>query len=265
LSYCRKCGAKLEPEMAYCPKCGTPVAIQQPYENRRRNENRPLNPLVIVGIVILAVAAVAIVLVFVGGGLFGHVGSGELSTQNYDFDGFTAVSPGDGFNVEITQGSIYSVKVTTDDNLQQYVDIHKSGSTLEINLQPGSYQTTDLTAQITMPNLQKVQASGGSVVNAQNLNLVTNFGADLSGGSRLTMVGQGVDVTLVGSGGANLYLADFQVNNAQVDLSGGTQCTVNATGTISGVLSGGAHLYYRGNPTLGSIDTTGGSSISQVP
>ncbi len=254
--------------MTYCPKCGTPVAVQQqPYENRRRNENRSLNPLVIVGIVILAVAAVAIVLVSVwGGGLFGHVGSGQLSTQQIDIDGFTAVSPSGGFNVEVTQGSIYSIKVTTDDNLQQYVDIHKSGSTLEIHMKPGiGYQPTALKAEVTMPNLEQVQASGGSVVNAQNLNLVTNFGADLSGGSRLTMTGQGVDVTLVGSGGANFNLADFQVNNAHVDLSGGSQCTVNASGTISGDLSGGAHLYYKGNPTLGSIDTTGGSGISQVP
>jgi hypothetical protein len=253
--------------MAYCPKCGTPIAIQQqPYENRRRNESKPLNPLVIVGIVVLAVAAVAIVLVFVwGGGLFGHVGSGQLSTQNFDIDVFTAVSPSGGFNVEITQGSIYSVKVTTDDNLQQYVDIHKVGSTLEIQMQPGGYQTTALKAEVTMPNLEQVQASGGSVVNAQNLNLVTNFGADLSGGSRLTMTGQGVDVTLVGSGGSNLNLGDFQINNAQVDLSGGSQATVNAADTISGDLSGDSHLYYKGNPTLGSIDTTGGSGISQVP
>jgi hypothetical protein len=132
-----------------------------------------------------------------------------------------------------------------------------------VGLKPGiGYQTTQLRAEITMPDLQSLQLSGGTVVNAQNFNVTSNFVADLSGGSRLTMTGQGANLTVRGSGGANINLTGFPVHNATVDLSGGSQCIVNLDGRLDATLSGGAQLHYKGNPTLGRIDTSGGASIS---
>lgn len=38
MSYCPKCGAKVEEEMTFCPKCGAPLKTEQPQEWRRRAE-----------------------------------------------------------------------------------------------------------------------------------------------------------------------------------------------------------------------------------
>jgi hypothetical protein len=124
--------------------------------------------------------------------------------------------------------------------------------------------TTTLKAEITMPDLQALQFSGGVIANVEGFNLTHNLITDCSGGSSLTMNGQTVSLSLTGSGGANLHLANLQVQNATVDLSGGSQATVTVDGKLDATLSGGAHLYYRGNPTLGTIDISGGAGISKV-
>ena len=256
--------------MAFCPKCGT--ATNQPHIQQRNYESdakviRTVG-LAVVGVVI-AIAIIVIALLAVGvlpgsQSPFGHIGSGNVTTQQFNLTDFSAISASHGFNVQIIQGTTYSVKVSTDDNLQQYLNVHKEGNTLYVELQPGGYQTTQLKAEITLPTIKNIQLSGGTIANAQNINLNDTLGIDLSGGSQVTMTGQATDLTLSGSGGSIMHLGDLQANNATVDYSGGSQGTVNLNGKLDISLSGGSQLHYKGNPTLGTVDSSGGSIISPV-
>jgi hypothetical protein len=269
MGYCWKCGNKLEDDMAYCPKCG--AAVNQPSSRDYVKEDKVIRSVGLVVVGVLAAVAILIVALLAVGVLpginapFGTIGSGNVTTQPYDLTDFTAVSASHGFNVVITQDSVYKVKVTTDDNIQQYVDVHKDGSALYVGLKPGfGITTTQLKVEVSMPNLMNLQLSGGSQASGQNLTLVTNLGIDFSGGSRATLSGQAVDLTVSGSGGSNIDLRDLQVQNASVDLSGGSQAKVNASGRLDVNLSGGSQLQYRGNPTMGSQDISGGSRISPL-
>ena len=269
MGYCWKCGNKTEDDMTYCPKCGSTLKEVQ---HRAYGGDDKVIRAVGLGVVgVLAATAIIIVILFAVGLLpgaqmpFGTIGSGHATTEQFNLTDFTAISASHGFNVVITQGSSYSVKVTTDDNLQQYVDVHKGGSTLYVGLKPGfGISTTQLKVEVTMPNLTNLQLSGGSQATAQNLNLAGNLGIDFSGGSRATLSGTAVDLTVGGSGGSNINLQDLQVQNARVDLSGGSQAKVNASGRLDVNLSGGSQLQYRGNPTMGSQDISGGSRISPL-
>jgi hypothetical protein len=254
--------------MAFCPKCG--AATNQPHIQERNHDDgakiiRTIGIVVIavvLAIVILVVALVAVGVLPGSPSPFGHIGSGQVTTQQFNLTDFTAVSASHGFNVQITQGTTYSVKVMTDDNIQQYLNVHKEGTTLYVELKPGGYQTTQLKAEITLPTIKNIQLSGGSIVNAQNFNLSDTLGIDLSGGSQVTVTGQATDLTLSGSGGSIMRLGDLQANNATVDMSGGSQGTVNLNGRLDASLSGGSQLHYKGNPTLGRVDSTGGSTIT---
>lgn len=269
MSYCWKCGAKLEEGMAYCPKCGT--ATNQPHIQERNYEGdaqiiRTVGLAVIgvvVAIVIIVIALLAVGVLPGSQSPFMHTGSGQVITQQYNLSDFTAVSASHGFNVQIIQGSTYSVKIATDDNLQQYISVRKEGNALVVGLQNGiGFSTTQLRAEITMPNIKNIQLSGGCISNVQNFNISGNLGIDISGGSQVTVTGQATDLTLSGSGGSIMNLRDLQANNAMVDFSGGSQGTVNLNGRLDATLSGGSQLHYKGNPTLGRVDSTGGSSIS---
>ncbi len=61
------------------------------------------------------------------------------------------------------------------------------------------------------------------------------------------------------SGGSRLELSDFQVHDTNVNLSGGSKATINLSGKLDADLSGGSHLWYIGNHTMGNIQTSDGS------
>ena len=86
---------------------------------------------------------------------------------------------------------------------------------------------------------------------------------DLSGASFLEVEGSANDVDIQASGASHVELPDLSVVDADINLSGASVITVNASGRLDGNLSGGSRLIYMGNPTLGSISASGGSTLSQ--
>ncbi len=215
----------------------------------------------LLGLVAVAVLAI-VILIFA---VMSTYGTTNIETQQYTFTDFADVSAGNGFNLQITKGNAYSINVTTDSNRQDRVDIYKSGGTLIIKLKPGlSFSASPLKAEITMPDLENIQLSEGASATAHNFNLSHNFAAYLTGGSSLTMTGQALNLTVNGLGGANLNLSEFQVNDVNVDLREGSQCTVNLIGNMAGTLSSGAKLSYIGNPTLDELHISGGANMQQA-
>lgn len=103
-----------------------------------------------------------------------------------------------------------------------------------------------------------IELSGGSRVtgdiSADDVNL------ELSGGSRIELVGSADNLVANGSGGSHLELGSFPVDNANIEISGGG-ATVDVSGTLDLDLSGGSRVLYDGEPKLGDIDLSGGSTF----
>ena len=51
----------------------------------------------------------------------GIVGSGELETREMEYSGFERLDIGSAFEVDITRGDSYSVIITADDNVIEYI------------------------------------------------------------------------------------------------------------------------------------------------
>jgi serine/threonine-protein kinase len=175
------------------------------------------------------------------GGLVSVTGSGNVVTQEEAITGFDRLDVSQGFQVDVIQEDTFSVVIRVDDNLVEHLRVVKQGSTLKIGLeQTRSYSDVTLQAEIAMPEL---------------------VGLDSSGGSRVAASGSGEDIAIDASGGSGADLASFTVVNANVDASGGSQVSVNVSGTLNVDASGGSQVYYSGNPTLGVIDTSGGAQV----
>jgi hypothetical protein len=293
MSFCSKCGAELDKDAKFCPKCGTTVGPPRGGLERRvkRGQRRPMSRLTIALIILLVVVvvAVAVVAAVILGFWqpFGHVvGSGNLVTEQKGFSDFTTVEVGSGFEVEITQLSSHSISITADDNLLDYIQVSKTGDTLTIHLKWGySYQDVTLRTEISMPELYELELSGGTYGTVEGFSSSHEFVLGLSGGSSLigdfttsgdaqfTLSGgshlielEGVanDLRISASSGSNLKLSDFHVNDASVNLSGGSDATINLDGRLDANLSGGSHLAYVGDPTMGDVQTSGGSTVEKI-
>lgn len=228
-------------------------------------------------------------------------GSGEVITREFDYSDFTRLEIDYAFTAEIARSDSYLVKISLDDNLFKYLDINKSGDTLRITMEPGNiYSKTQQRAVIMLPDLERLEVSGASkayvvdftsshdlIINISGASQVDisdvssgnayleisgaskiegNFTVkdadfEISGASSVTLEGSAEDIALDVSGASQAELSDLTINNARFDLSGASQATVNASGQLSGDLSGASLLEYLGNPTIGSFTSSGGSEI----
>ena len=248
----------------------------------------------------IAVALLSWLLVGCVGGVV--TGSRNLETREFNFSDFTRVEVSSAFEVEIAQSDSYSISVTADENLFDYIVVSQQGAMLQIRLKTARYIGTTQRASITMPDLYGLELSGATHGAVQGFGSSHDFTLELSGASSLSMVdmtagdirfdisgasrvtgdmtagdadfdisgastvelqGSGGDIVADTSGASSIKLADFPVNNANVKLSGASNGTVNLDGRLDANLSGASRLTYVGEPTMGSITTSGGSMLGE--
>ena len=210
-------------------------------------------------------------------------GSGNVVTQEEPITGFDKVDISYSFDVNISQGETFSVVIRADDNLVEHLQVIKQDSTLMIGLKPNSpdMRSATLQADITMPELTGLDLSGASHVTITGFKSVQTLVVDASGSSHLQgdivadtvsfNLGGSSEVILTGSaqnlimeeaaGSSVVDLTDFPVVDASVKAGGKSQVTVNVSGRLDVDASSSANVYYLGDPTLGTIDTSGGSSV----
>jgi hypothetical protein len=203
------------------------------------------------------------------GGLGGGTtisGSGNVVPQEYGLADFEQVDVSHAFDVKIIRGESYSVVVLVDDNLVEHLEVVKQGDTLRIGLKPlQAYTVRNATmeAEVTMPELTGVEASGASDVSATGFESDRDFRVNLSGASSAVLIGSAGNLTVDVSGSSDADLTNFSVGDARVDASGSSTVTLNVSGRLDADASGSSDVFYLGSPTLGNIDTSGASSVEQ--
>ncbi len=205
-------------------------------------------------------------------------GSGNMVTVSYDYTGFTMVEAEKGFELTIKQSQSYKIEITTDDNLRKYLDINETGNVLKIGLSGGHIDLTTLRVELSMPGIEGINLSSGASATITGFNSDNPFSVTLNGGSVLTgdivsgdagfgisggsivkLTGSGRDLMVRSSGGSEVTLDEFPVNNADINIDGGGRSFFNINGRLDTVLTGGSELYYTGEPELGDVNISGGS------
>lgn len=234
--------------------------------------------------IVVALMLVGLTSLAVGGCIGADVtGSGNLTTETHALTDFTRIEAHNGFELEVTMSDTFSIEITADDNVHEYIVVKKSGDTLEIGLRGTRfYHSVTIEAKVTMPALYKIELSGGSQAYITGFSSTHDFEVELSGGSRLSgdiitgdvefelsggsqvdLGGTGEDLAIEASGGSRLDIEDFPIDDASIDMSGGSRATINISGTLNAVLSGASRIEYVGEPTLGNLEMSGESKVER--
>jgi hypothetical protein len=252
---------------------------------------------------IMAVLIVALLTCGLAQGCQGGTrGSGKLQTENYNYSDFIRVEVSSAFKVEITQSNSYSVEVTADDNLLEYVEVSQDGDKLKIDLKKVTLLwPVTLEAKIAMPELRGLVLSGATRGTVSKLSSTRNLDIELSGASSLNLVdisagdvkfniygaskvsgnivandtefnideastaqlkGSASNMKVDAQGSSRVELAEFEVENVAINLSGASSGTVNVHGRLDADLGEASKLSYIGEPTMGTIKTSGASTLS---
>lgn len=231
------------------------------------------------------------------------VGSSNVVTRDYDFDGFNRLEVGSAFEVHIVQSDSFEVSIKMNDNLFDYLEISQDGSTLKIRMKPNySFRQSTREASVSIPAISALDLSGASrgdiagftstddlwleLSGASNLELldmkagdtrsnisgasrltgdieISDADFDISGASRVSLVGKCDYLELDVSGASSARLGDFPAITARVNLSGASNGDIEVTDELDVQLSGASRLTYSGDPTLKDVDVSGGSSLNK--
>ncbi len=208
----------------------------------------------------------------------------EVVTKDFTFSNFNDVNISSAFRVEITQASSYSISVTVDADKMELINVSKEGNQLIIGINPHLVPVNfhTLSVKITMPDIIGLALSGASNGTIRGFSSSNDFSLNLSGASRLNgdisagdvvfilsgassveLRGSDDDMAVSASGASSVKLSSFEVVNAGVILSGASNGTVKLDGVLDVDLSGASNLTYKGSPTLGDVNISGGSTINK--
>lgn len=240
------------------------------------------------GAVLIALIVLGVILIVVGAVfafVFLYWSAGPQITREYTNTNFTAIDVGSAFQVDIKRADAFSIKIAAGERVFDNIQVTQTEETLKIEIIPGLsiFGIFDAKAEISMPVVDDLELSGATRTTMEGFTTDSQFVAkisgassldmtnvqfadltvELSGASRLTAQGTGGDLTCDVSGASNLEFENFQINNANVDLSGASHAVINPTGTLNADVSGASTLQYVGNPTLGTINTSGASTVNK--
>lgn len=172
----------------------------------------------------------------------GCSGSGDTVTTQYEYTGFIRLDISSAFDVTITQSDTYSISVTAEESISEYVSVSVAGDTLVINLTPRHLYTDftegerTLEAEITMPELAKLRLDGASTATVSGFRTIGTFDLVVSGASTVQKLDVRAGITDFNISGASKVSGNLTATAIDFDVSGAS--TIDLSGTADDMTLG---------------------------
>jgi hypothetical protein len=188
-------------------------------------------------------------------------GSGIAATQARHVASFSGVELAGSNVVTVRVGAKQAVLVHADDNLLGRVTTHVQAGSLVIGNTQGSFSSkTPMSVEVDVPSLDSLALSGSGVFVVTGVD-TPKLIATLSGSGvlRVTGTAQKLDITLGGSGDAQLDHLVAQDVHAVVRGSG--RILVTATASRVAAVPGSGAIIYSGNPAHVTTNVAGSGAV----
>jgi hypothetical protein len=212
-------------------------------------------------------------------------GNGNIVTQNRDLGDFNSVHVSGNIDVYASQDSSFSVKVETDENLQQYIEVinddgvlriqekegynPRSGKTIKVYVSSGTFKNFEASGSCDMYSQDQINSTGPIEFHASGSCKITmdinapKITAKLSGACDVILKGETKELSVDGSGSTDIRCFEMKADIVTVDLSGSGDAEVYAETTLKGSASGSADIKYKGNARP-DISSSGAVSIKKA-
>lgn len=213
-------------------------------------------------------------------------GNGHITTQERSVGSFDEVDVSGAVELYVSGGESGPVKVETDENLQEYVEVEQHGNSLEVrtrrgyNLRP----TQKVIVRVSSPNYTKLSVSGASNIIGQDkihgndrLEMSVSgagdiradvdapkFEAGVSGSGDINLRGNVRDFELRISGAGDAKCYDMLAENTIVHISGAGSAEVYASVSLDAHVSGAGSVSYKGGAAKVSQQVSGAGSVKKV-
>ncbi len=189
--------------------------------------------------------------------------------------------------VAVTPGAKPSLKIQGDDNLVPLIESVVRDGTLIVRIKDNSTISPKLplVADVVVPSLDRVEASGVANVKVKGAAKADRFTANASGASVVSVEGlesSNAVVTATGAshvmlsgsaaslkaeaaGASEVKAAALHAEDAEVSISGASNVALTAKKSVSGDVSGASRLDLHGRPPKNTVSTSGASQVIENP
>ena len=209
-------------------------------------------------------------------------GNGNVKNENRDLSKINAVRTSGSIDVEISNGTDYSLTVQNDANLIPYVVTEVNGGELNIHYKDGYSIVNDHAKVIvTVPSIDRIATSGsgditssGTIKSDNSLELNTSGSGNIktnvnapsvkvtgSGSGDITLSGMTKDFDCHMSGSGDIDCGNLKSENAVIHVSGSSDVHVFASVSLKVNVTGSGDVHYSGNPASPEIHITGSGTV----
>ena len=197
-------------------------------------------------------------------------GAGKLITEDKDFSDFNTVDVEGAFQVEIIRSDSFSVTISADEGVFDYIAVDKEGDTLRIYLNP-RHTFTDFTlrprnlkAKITMPALYGLRLAGASRGAMTGFQSSEDLRVEVSGASLLNLDDIEAGEVKFEVSGASKASGDMEADNVEFDVSGASEVKLTGSAGDTSVEASGASKVDLGDLPLDNaeVDLSGASEAT---
>ena len=212
-------------------------------------------------------------------------GNGNIITQERKVSSFNSVEASGSLKVHIRQDSSSSVKIETDQNLMEYVDVYVTGNTLVIKEKDGFNlaPSKTLIVHTSAPAYKMVDVSGaGDIISdniisggeplelgvsgSGNINVqvaLPKVSADVSGSGNVMLKGTSRDFEGSISGSGSIKAFELTTDVSTLKLSGSADAEITVNQKLDVRVSGSGDVRYKGNAAV-SQSISGAGSVKKV-
>jgi hypothetical protein len=192
-----------------------------------------------------------------------HRGNGHIISKTFDVSAFKEISVGGSFDVTLTQSTEQRVVITVDENLMDRIEVKVVGDELQLSTRM-MQNPTKLLAEISVPSLSSIDASGATSVKTINKFSGSAFEMEASGASEVYFTGDYTKLNIELTGASKLNFLG-QINTMTAEISGASEG--NYKGDCDNIevdLSGSSDLILSGKGKSLNAEVSGASDLKAV-
>jgi hypothetical protein len=105
-----------------------------------------------------------------------------------------------------------------------------------------------------------VKTSGASTLSGE-IKTQKDARFEATGASKIALTGTGANAVMVVNGASRAEMSEWTAQNADLKLSGASHAFIKLDGRLDANVSGASTLYWSGSPVMGTIETSGASTL----
>lgn len=190
----------------------------------------------------------------------GEKGNGTISTDTRPVTDFNQLEVDGAFTIDWTRGPA-KLKITTDQNLLEYIRTELKGERLRIEWIKPLRGTRGIKIEISSPALQKTQLNGAVNLTATDLS-GPEFYLEANGATKAKLSGNVNAMSGEMNGASKLDAESLVARAMELTINGAGRADVNVTEVLKVEVSGAGKVTYSGNPKV-SKEINGAGSVKK--